>query len=81
MFVHIKYIRYTQHIIGLVQINIVIVSTWKYTVVVTYEIHQIHLTYIYIYIYMMWLLVHENTQLLFAARFGLVHEDCTCYRC
>ena len=26
-------------------INIVIVSTWKYTVVVTYEIHQIHLTY------------------------------------
>ena len=26
-------------------INTVIVSTWKYTVVVTYEIHQIYLTY------------------------------------
>ena len=40
-----KYIRYTKDIIGLVHINIVIVSTWKYAVVVAYEINQIHLTY------------------------------------
>ena len=35
-----KCIRHTQHIIRLVNINIVVVSTWNYTLVVTTEIHN-----------------------------------------
>ena len=59
LLVHMKCNRHTQHIIRLVNINIVGVSTLNYTLVVTPEIHHtlvaryvlVHEIYIIIYAY------------------------------
>ena len=60
-----KCIRHTQHIIRLVNINIVGVSTWNYTLVVTSEIHN---TLVARYV-----LVHEIDIIIYAYEIDQIH--------
>ena len=60
-----KYNRHTQHIIRLVNINNVGVSTWNYTLVVTPEIHN---TLVACYV-----LVHEIDITIYAYEIDQIH--------
>ena len=60
-----KCIKHTQHIIRLVNINIVDVSTWNYTLVVTPEIHN---TLIARYV-----LVHEIDIIIYTYEIDQIH--------
>ena len=65
LLVHMKYIRYPQHIIRLVQINDMFVSTWKYTLVVTHEIHSMLVA--------CYVLVHGNDNVIYTSEIQQIH--------
>ena len=58
-------IRHTQHIIRLVNINIISVSTWNYTLVITPEIHN---TLVARYV-----LVHDIDIIIYAYEVDQIH--------
>ena len=60
-----KFIRYTQLIIRLVHINVVIVSTCEYMFVVTHEIHSMLVA--------CWVLVHVNDIVIYTYEIHLIH--------
>ena len=65
LLVHMKFIRHAQLILRLVNINIVGVSTWNYTLVVTPEIH--------IMLVACYVLVHEIYMIIYAYEIDQIH--------
>ena len=65
LLVHMKYIRYMQHIIRLVHINDMFVSAWKYTFVVTHEIHSMLVA--------CYMLVHGNDIVIYTYEIQQIH--------